>query len=204
MNRVLIVLVFGMLGMLVPTALPAQMMNMPEGGMGGGEMGKHEKMERHEGMGMHGGMGMDGGLMQMTRMMMAVAHLDLTPEQRKKVRTLRLNHQKEAIPLMGKIRMSGVETEELLLADPVDLDKVRSKTKEKYEAMAELEISHLALVQRVKVVLTPEQRKKFDEMMAMRPGGGHGMDYGKESMYDHPAGRKPHRPPPARPAPKRD
>jgi periplasmic protein CpxP/Spy len=198
MYRVMIVLVIGMLGMVAPTAVPAQMMKMPEGGMGGGEMGLHEKM------GMHEGMGMDGGMMGMMRMMMAVDHLDLTPDQTKKIRTLRLEHQKEAIPLMGKIRMAGVETEELLLTDPVDLDKVKSKTKEKYEAMAELEISHLSLEQRVKAVLTPEQRQKFDEMMAMRPGGGHGMDYGKGSMYDHPAGRKPHLPPPARPAPKRD
>jgi periplasmic protein CpxP/Spy len=197
MNRVMIVLVIGILGVLAPIAVPAQMMKMPEGGMGGGEMGLHEKM------GMHEGMGMDGGMMGMMRMMMAVDHLDLTPDQRKKIRTLRLEHQKEAIPLMGKIRMAGVETEELMMADPVDLEKVKAKTKEKYETMADLEISHLALEQEIKAVLTPEQRQKLDAMMEMRHGGGHGMDQMKGSMYDKPAGRNPHKPAPGQP-PKMD
>jgi Spy/CpxP family protein refolding chaperone len=61
--------------------------------------------------------------------------------------------------------MAGVEIQELLLADPVNLEKVRSKVKEKYDAGAKLEMSHLALTQEVKKMLTPEQRQQMESMM---------------------------------------
>jgi heterodisulfide reductase subunit B len=62
-----------------------------------------------------------------------------------------------------------VEIQELLLADSVNLDKVKAKVKEKYDAAAKLEMSHLALTQAIKKMLTPEQRQQMDSMM-MRMG----------------------------------
>jgi Spy/CpxP family protein refolding chaperone len=184
----MILFVFGLALMLVPSSVPAQMGGMPDEGLRGGEMGMHEgmgmheEMGMHEGMGMHEEMGMDGGMRGMMRMMMAINHLDLTPEQQKKIQTLRIQHQKEAIPLFGKIRMAGVEIEELLMAEPVNLDKVKAKTKEKYDAMADLEIRHLQLQQQIKAVLTPEQRKQLEEM-------GMKMGYGMERPMGHPMGK---------------
>jgi Spy/CpxP family protein refolding chaperone len=129
---------------------------MGDGMMGGGGMGMPDMM------GMHGqGMGM-GGMMKMMR---ATSQLNLTVEQKKKLQLSTLQHQKEAIPLLGQIRMAGVEIQELLLADPANLDKVKSKVKEKYDAAAKLEISHLALMQEVKKMLTTEQRQQMDSMM---------------------------------------
>jgi hypothetical protein len=61
--------------------------------------------------------------------------------------------------------MAGVEIQELLLAESVNLDKVKSKVKEKYDAAAKLEMSHLALIQEVKKMLTTEQRQQMDSMM---------------------------------------
>jgi uncharacterized membrane protein len=134
---------------------------MGDGMMGGGGMGMPDMM------GMHGqGMGM-GGMMKMMR---ATSQLNLTVEQKKKLQLSTLQHQKEAIPLLGQIRMAGVEIQELLLADPANLDKVKSKVKEKYDAAAKLEISHLALMQEVKKMLTTEQRQQMDSlMMQMEP-----------------------------------
>ena len=166
MARVAVVLVM----MSVGSAAWAQMEKdgtgksgmMGGGMMGGGGMGMPDMM------GMHGpGMGMDmgGGMMDMMKMMKAVSSLNLTPEQNKKLQMVKLQHQKEAIPVLGQIRMAGVEIQELLLADPVNLDKVKSKVKEKYDAAAKLEMSHLALMQEVKKMLTPEQRQQMDSMM---------------------------------------
>jgi Spy/CpxP family protein refolding chaperone len=185
----------GLLWMLTATAAPAQMMSMPGGGTHGEETGPNEKQGMHEGMGMqegmgmHEGMGMDGGMKGMMKLMMALAHLDLTPDQGKKIQSLRIQHQKEAIPLFAKIRMAGVEIEELMMADPVNMEKVKAKTKEKYASMADLEISHLALEQKIKAVLTPEQRQEIQKIeMEMGHGGsmmgasGHSSKHPKPSM----------------------
>jgi Spy/CpxP family protein refolding chaperone len=184
--------------MLSPSVVQSQMMKMPEEGMGGGEMGMHEKMGMHE-------MGMDGGMMSLRQMMMASERLDLTAEQRKNVRALHLQHRKEAIPVLGKIRMAELEIEEALLADPVNLEKVKAQTKEKHEAAADLEIAHHQLHQQIKALLTPEQRQRLDEMMMrMGRGMGHGMDSMKGSEYEKPMGRSPHKSSPGKPAPKTD
>ncbi|MFZ5875437.1 MAG: periplasmic heavy metal sensor [Nitrospirota bacterium] len=133
------------------------------GMMGEGMMGG--MMSGGMGMGVHGpGMEM-GGMGEMMKMMGAAAKLDLTAEQKKKLQLSVLQHQKEAIPLLGQVRMAGVEIQELLLADHVNVDKVKAKVKEKYDAAAKLEISHLMLTQEAKKMLTPEQRQQMDSMM---------------------------------------
>jgi len=133
------------------------------GMMGDGMMGSGGK-----GMGMMGmhGPGMEmGGMGEMMKMMRAVSKLNLTADQTKKLQLSTLQHQKEAIPLFGQIRLAGVEIQELLLAEPANLDKVKSKVKGKYDAAAKLEMSHLALMQEVKKLLTPEQRQRLESMM---------------------------------------
>ena len=150
---------------------------MGDGIMGGGGMGMPDMM------GMHGpGMGMDmgGGMMDMMKMMKAVSSLNLTPEQNKKLQMVKLQHQKEAIPLLGQIRMAGVEIQELLLADPVNLEKVKAKVREKHETMANLDISHLVLMRDVKAVLSPEQRQRMESMM---------MEMGPMPMMGPPSGK---------------
>jgi Spy/CpxP family protein refolding chaperone len=191
-------LILVLLWMLMATAAPAQMMPMPGGGPHGGEtgpnegQGMHEGMGMHEGIGMHEGMGMDGGMKGMMKMMMALAHLDLTPDQWKKIQTLRIQHQKEAIPLFAKVRMAGVEIEELMMADPVNMEKVKAKTKEKYASMADLEISHLTLEQKIKAVLTPEQRQQLQGMeMKMGHGGSRMGDSGYPSKHPMPSTNAP-------------
>ncbi|WP_168062540.1 Spy/CpxP family protein refolding chaperone [Candidatus Manganitrophus noduliformans] len=160
----------------VPRAAFAQMEGGGrEGMMGGGMMGGGMPMMQKM-MGMHS---MDGGMMEMMKMMQAMSRLDLTPDQKKKIESLKLKHQKEAIPLFSKIEMANVEIKELILADPVDLEKVKAKVKEKHAAMADLEASHLALAQQMKGVLTPEQRQKMESMiMELGPmmGGPSGKD----------------------------
>lgn len=165
MARVAVVLVM----MSVGSAASAQ---MGKDGMGKQEMMGEGMMGWGMGMpdmmGMHGpemGMDMGGGMMEMMKMMGAMSRLNLTPEQNKRFQMLKLQHQKEAIPLLSKVRMAGVDIQEMLLADSVDLEKVKVKVREKHEAMASLDISHLALMRDVKAGLTPEQRQRMESMM---------------------------------------
>ena len=169
MNRLMTGTLMALALMVAPLSLSAQM-EESERGKGGmeGMMGG--------GMGMMGAHGMDVGMMGMMKMMKAVSHLDLTPDQRKKIELQKLQHQKEAIPLLGRIRMAGVELRELLLADSVDMEKAKMKVKEKHDAMAELEVGHLALMRQVKGVLTPEQRQKMESMVMEGPSEGMGKD----------------------------
>ncbi|MBI3593384.1 MAG: hypothetical protein HY200_00330 [Nitrospirae bacterium] len=133
---------------------------MEEGMMGGGDMGGM--------MGMHG-MGMEHDMMGMMLMMKAMNSLDLTSEQKKIIQQEKIKHQKEAIPLFSKIQMSGVELKEILMGNPIDVAKAKEKLKEKHDAMAEMEMSHILLTQQIKAHLTPEQRDHLESMMEMGP-----------------------------------
>ncbi len=168
MNRWLTRILFMQVLIFIPLIALAQMGDSSagkEGMMGDGMMSGGMGMQ--EMLGMHG-MGMGSGMMDM---MKSAARLDLTPDQRKKLQQLHLKHQKEAIPLLGRTRMAGVELQELLLADSVDLDKVKAKVREKHNAMAELEFSHVSFMQQFKTLLTPEQRQRLESMMMeMGPG----------------------------------
>jgi Spy/CpxP family protein refolding chaperone len=143
-------------------------------GMMGGD-GEHDrgkkKKDKHDqdhDMGMGMGMGMDAGMGEMMKLMKKAAHLDLNPDQKKRFQALKLSHQKEAIPLFSQVMMNNVEIQELLLQDPVDIRKIQNKVMEKYDAMAKLEMSHIALKQHILEILTPEQREKLDSMQGMK------------------------------------
>lgn len=130
--------------------------------MGGGMAGMPMMREM---MRMHDMAGMQGGTLDVMKMMQAMSRLDLTPDQKKEIESLKLKHQKEAIPLLARVSMAEVELKELLMADSVDPEKVKAKVQEKHIALAELEASHLLLTQQVKAALPPEQRRKMESMM---------------------------------------
>jgi Spy/CpxP family protein refolding chaperone len=158
--------------MVVPSAGWAQMEADDSMGMemmGGGRMGGG-------GMGMQGMMGMhptdDAGMGRMKMMMAMAARLNLTPDQKKKIERLHLQHQKEAIALLSRMKTAGVEIQELLLSDAPEMDKVKAKVKEKHQAQADLEVGHHVLVQQIKGLLTPEQRQKLESMPMGMPETG--------------------------------
>ena len=138
----------------------------PPAPVGDGEFAMHAPGPHGNAM-WFGGMGDMGDMM---KMMHALAALDLTPEQNKQREQLMLAHRKEAIALSSQMQTADVEIDELLLADPVALDKVKAKVKEKHDAAVKLELSHIQLMQDVKKLLTPEQRKSLEAaMLEMRP-----------------------------------
>lgn len=176
----------------IPMAVMAQMGDGDKGRdgmMGDGMMGG--------GMGMHG-MGMGGDMMEMMGMMREASHLDLTADQKRQVQHLRLKHRKEAIPILARIQTAEIELQELFLADPVNMEKVRAKMREKHDAMAELDLSHLLLMQQFKSILTPEQRKRLESMMMEM---GHTPGMGRERRGPGPESDMPEGAPPKPEAP---
>ncbi|MBI4714785.1 MAG: hypothetical protein HY760_02405 [Nitrospirae bacterium] len=179
MKRTIIITAW-VLAMSAPVTASAQMgggMMGPDrmGMMGGGpEMGGMMGMPGM--MGMHG-MGMEmGGMMDMMNMMNALAALDLTADQKKKLQSLKIDHQKEAIPLFSKVRMTDLELQEMQMTDPVDLKKVEAKIREKHDTLIRLDMSHVTMTQQIQAILTPAQRQKMDAMMMDMMGGmGPGM-----------------------------
>ena len=146
---------------------------MPMGsGMGHGMMMGH-------GMGM-GGQGMGHGMMcgcGMGDRMMERAHhlskslksLDLDEQQKKMIHEIKTRIMKETIRKMADIRIARIELRDFFLQDPVDMKAVEAKVKQLGMMRTEMILSHIKALEEIKAKLTPEQRKKFGEMMKTGP-----------------------------------
>ncbi len=127
------------------------------------------------------GMGsmMHPGAMMGRHMERLAQQLELTDPQRAQVRALLRTHAKEAIRLRADIGMLGVDVQQLLDTDLVDLPKVKQLIQTMAIKEADLRLTHIALMQEVHKLLTPEQQRKFctmrEHMMGMSsmmsPGG---------------------------------
>ena len=153
---------------------------MPMGsGMGQGMMMGHGMGMGGQGMG-HGmmcGCGMKGGRKGMGDRMMEGAHhllkalksLDLDEQQKKMIHEIKSRIMKETIRKMADIRIARIELRDLLLQDPMDMKAVEAKVKQLGMMRTEMHLSHIKALEDIKAKLTPEQRKKFGEMMKAGP-----------------------------------
>lgn len=147
-------------------------MHAPGGGMGGGGcmQGMMQGMQGMQGMmGGHGmafSKGMPEGEKYGKMYLMAVKGLDLTVDQRKKVRALKNGYIKASITSAADIEVAEVELRELLAADPVNLSRVKEKIKGIEAKKAEMRFFRIKSLEDLKKIFTPEQRKKFGEMTA--------------------------------------
>ena len=163
------------------------------GGMAGHQMEQgmpmgHGMMMGH-GMGM-GGQGMEHGMMcgcgmkevMGDRMMEAAHHLlkslkslDLDEQQKKMIHEIKSKIMKETIRKMADMRIAQIELRDLFLQDPMDMKAVESKVKQLGMMRTEMILSHIKALEEIKAKLTPEQRKKFEEMRKAGPmmGGMH-------------------------------
>jgi Spy/CpxP family protein refolding chaperone len=108
----------------------------------------------------------EAGMMQMMR---ALDRLELSAEQAEELERIKIQHEKAAIPIVGRLRMARIELRELLLTDKADFEEAKKKVKEMYAAQAELEISHIELMQKARAVLAPEQQKEMRLMHLRTP-----------------------------------
>ena len=99
---------------------------------------------------------------------------DLTAEQKKQIQKLRLEHQKDVLPLKTKLKAAKLDMQSLILeeADQKTIDK---KIEEIGKIKIELAKKKNAHRMKVRNLLTDEQKSVFD---AHRMGKGHGGCFG--------------------------
>ncbi len=131
---------------------------------GGGMMGGMT----HEGMGMmhEMGGGMRGGDHPMWRMLKG---LNLDDQQRETLKAIKSRVMKEMIRKRADLQIAHMEQRELLDKDPVDMKAVEAKLRQIESMRTDMHLSMLKAMEDVKAKLTPEQRKKFREMMERGP-----------------------------------
>lgn len=149
----------------------------------------HGMMKGHGmGHGMMCGCGMKGGMKEGMgrgmgdRMKEAEHHLakalkglNLDEQQKKMIHDIKSRIMKETIRKMADIRIARIELKDLLLQDPVDMTAVEAKVKQLGTMRTEMHLAHIKALEDIKSKLTPDQRKKFGEMMKAGPmmGGMH-------------------------------
>jgi Spy/CpxP family protein refolding chaperone len=121
-----------------------------------------EKMPMMPGM-MHGAMrGMGPGMMKGPGAG-PMGMLNLTEEQQAKVQDLHLAHQKEIIPLQSELQEQKASLKLEITADKFNESKVKSIQGEISKLQSEMAMKMVLHQRAVRDLLTPEQKKKFDE-----------------------------------------
>src|SRR5215831_2455661 len=123
-------------------------------------------MQPMRGMLGHGGMMLQRHLEWLSR------QLKLSDEQRAQVQTLLRNHAKDVIRLQAEINTMTLDVPPLLEANPVDLAKVRQLFQAIAAKEVDLRIAHIAAMQDIHKLLTPEQQKQFRTMPGHMLGDG--------------------------------
>lgn len=184
MRKGLISLLFGFI-FIAAAALSAdaQMCGCMEksgGGMHGGGM-MMEGMG-HEGMGMKHGMqgGMHGDDMMGDghAMWKRVMELGLDDKQQAALKSLHMKTIKEMVRKRADKVIAHVELQDLLEKDAVDMKAVEASAKKNEALETDMFLAHVRAHEEVKALLTPEQRKKFKEILEAGPGGCGMMHHG--------------------------
>lgn len=137
------------------------------GQMGWGKMGRGHHY-RSMGQGMGAGMRHGGTYSPMYgKIMMAIKGMDLTPEQRSKTAAIRSEYRKKAVKAAADAKIAHMELHEMIAADPVNLEKVRSKVNELSRKKADMMMSGIKALEDLKKVLTPAQRKSLRDTLYM-------------------------------------
>lgn len=92
--------------------------------------------------------------------------LGLSGEQVRGLEQLRSDYERERIRAEAEIRVAEMDVDRLLEADPVDLGKVEEKLREIERLRADLRLARIRTIQEGKKLLSPEQRKKLETLLA--------------------------------------
>ena len=117
---------------------------------------------------MHGQMGPAG---------MPMGLPNLTPEQKTKLQDLRLAHQKEMLPIQSQLQKLQADLKLELTADKANEGKVKSLQGEISKLTSDLGGKKFAHMRALRDVLTPDQKRIFDERIIsgkMGPQGQRG------------------------------
>ena len=113
---------------------------------------------------MHEGMHRGGGRMRQMEM------LGLTDAQKDQIFKIRHDSVPPMREQMKQVRKAGLELRQLAMADKFDEVKARQLADQQAKAMANMAVMRAQTANRVRQVLTPEQRQKMDQMRQHRGG----------------------------------
>lgn len=98
--------------------------------------------------------------------------LDLTEEQQAKIQTLRLQLEKDLLPLRSKLPALDADLRAATTAEKFDESKVRSIVEQMQKLHTEMQMKEILHGQAVRSLLTPAQREKFDLRILTERGHG--------------------------------
>jgi len=183
MKRVLVGLLLGSLVLVFASQYSSAQTCGPSAGPVGGF--------RAEGMPMmstmwHHGRGMMGRGHHLWRSLMS---LGLDEKQMEAVREIKSRVMKDTIRKRADLEVARIDLRDLLHKDQVDMSAAETTLKKMASLQTDIRLSHIKALEEIKTKLTPEQRKKFNEMhkkgfkSESMKHGGTGMtppDMGKE------------------------
>ncbi len=109
------------------------------------------------------------------RMRHALAQLDLTDTQKAAIHQIRLSTKKGMIQKRADLKIARLELREKLRSDKVEMGSVESQVKKVEGLRTSMMLDRIKAFEQIKSTLTPEQRKKFaDIMQDFRMRGFHG------------------------------
>ncbi len=106
-----------------------------------------------------------------TPMFEKLKSLGLDDKQMAEVKAIHFGVKKDSIKKRADMQVAEVELREILSKDPVDLKAAETKVRLIESLRGDIRIMHLKAHEEIRSKLSPEQRKKFDDMMPMMHGG---------------------------------
>jgi Spy/CpxP family protein refolding chaperone len=116
---------------------------------------------------MHGaGFGMNWG--EEHPMWKFLADLGLDDKQKDALKALHSKTMKDMIKKRADKQIASLELRDLLAKDPVDMKAVEAAVKKNESLRTDMFLTHIKAFEEMKSILTPDQRKKFKDMMETR------------------------------------
>ncbi len=158
-----VVLVFSAVGLVYAQdpGMMAEGPGMEQDMMGGGMMGGGMMGGDMMGGDMMGG-GMMGGEHHLWKHLMC---LGLDEKQKEAVKDIRNKTMRETIKKRADLQIARLDLRDLLDKEHVDMKAVESKLKTIESLETDVRLSHIKAFEEIRAILTPDQRKKFREMM---------------------------------------
>ena len=163
MKRIFVGLLSGVMVLAFASQYAAAQACGPTGGPGRGFPG--------QGMPMMSPMGSDGmGMMGRERRLWRLfAALGLDEQQRADIRKIKSRVMKDTIREKADLEVVRIDVRDILAKDQVDMNAVEAALKKIASLQTDIRLSHIKAMQEIKAKLTPEQRKKFRELLEMCP-----------------------------------
>lgn len=115
------------------------------------------------------------------------AKIELTQEQKEKMRDTRLNFQKQNIRLKADLKIAGLELRSLMADEEADKAKIYQKIEEISALRTKLAKSRVDQKMAIRDILTKEQRDKLKELKFRKMGKRRLLEKGMQDRRQRPA-----------------